>query len=229
MKILEFVKGFEEHNRLNPKLWDGENLKPEVKQALLKIAKEFKDFIDIDVPVIDLHITGGQVTYHYTEHSDLDLHLILDYDKIECDQEVKELLDSKRLLFKQKHDITVYGIPVEPGTENVNEPTVSSAWSLKTNSWVRQPKNYSGEIDEKEIKKQSLQWMKIINGVLRQNDLEKAQKCLKMLRKYRKSGLKQTGEYGVENLVYKTLRNNKTLEKLVNFIDSQSDQNLSIK
>jgi hypothetical protein len=228
MHIVEFIKGFDEHQKLNPKLWDGDDLKPEVKEALINIAQVFKDFIDIDVPVIDLQITGGQVTYHYTEHSDLDLHLILDYDQIECDQEVKELLDSKRLLFKQKHNINIYGIPVEPGTENVKEPTVSSAWSLKTDSWIRQPKNYSGKIDHKEIKKQSLQWMKIIDGVLTQNDLIMAQKVLKILRKYRKLGLKQTGEYGVENLVYKTLRNNKTLEKLVNFVDSKSDQNLSI-
>jgi hypothetical protein len=228
MRILEFIKGYEEHDRLNPKLWDGEQLRPEVKSTLLKIADKFREFIDLDVPVLDIHITGGQVTYHYTEKSDLDLHLIIDYDKIDCDREVEELLDSKRLLFKEKYHINIRGIPVEPGTEDQNRPTVSSAWSLKTDSWIREPKNYSGKINTKEVEKQSLQWSKIIGSVLNQNDPEMAQKVLKLLRKYRKIGLKQTGEYGVENLVYKTLRNTGTLEQLVKYVEQSVGNDLSI-
>jgi hypothetical protein len=226
--MIEFTKGYEEHDRLNPKLWDGNKLRPEVKVKLLKIANKFKEFIELDIPVIDIHITGGQVTYHYTEHSDLDLHLIIDYSEIDCDQEVEELLDTKRLLFKEKFQINIRGIPVEPGTEDVNRPTVSSAWSLKTNSWIREPKNYSGKIDHENIEKQYIYWDKLIRSVLSQNDIRSAQKVLKLLRKYRKIGLKQTGEYGVENLVYKSLRNSRTLEKLVKYIDSESDQDLSI-
>jgi hypothetical protein len=228
MRILEFIKGYEEHDRLNPKLWDGEQLRPEVKSTLLKIADKFREFIDLDVPVLDIHITGGQVTYHYTEKSDLDLHLIIDYDKIDCDREVEELLDSKRLLFKEKYHINIRGIPVEPGTEDQNRPTVSSAWSLKTDSWIREPKNYSGKINTEEVEKQSLQWSKIIGSVLNQNDPKMAQKVLKLLRKYRKIGLKQTGEYGVENLVYKTLRNTGTLEQLVKYVERSVGNNLSI-
>jgi hypothetical protein len=228
MRILEFIKGYEEHDRLNPKLWDGEQLRPEVKSTLLKVADKFREFIDLDVPVLDIHITGGQVTYHYTEKSDLDLHLIIDYDKIDCDREVEELLDSKRLLFKEKYHINIRGIPVEPGTEDQNRPTVSSAWSLKTDSWVREPKNYSGKINTEEVEKQSIQWQKIIRSVLNQNDPETAQKVLKLLRKYRKIGLKQTGEYGVENLVYKTLRNTGTLEQLVKYVERSVSSDLSI-
>lgn len=71
--------------------------------------------------------------------------------------------------------------------------------------------------------------MKLIDNVLDTNDLETAQKLLKMIRKYRKNGLKQTGEYGIENLVYKTLRNSKSLEKLQNFIDNNLDKKLSVK
>jgi len=229
MRIVEFIKGYEEHNQLNPKLWDGQSLRPEIKSKLLKIAQVFKEFIDLNVPVIDVHITGGQVSYHYTDLSDLDLHLIIDYNKIECDQEVEELLDTKRLLFKKQHNIELLGIPVEPGTEDVNRPTVSAAYSLKTDSWIRSPKNYSGKIDKKEIEKQSEYWGKIIRSILAKKDPEMAQKCLKMIRKYRKTGLKQTGEYGVENLVYKTLRNTGLIADLTDFVNDSQDQNLSIK
>jgi hypothetical protein len=228
MRMIEFTKGYEEHDQLNPKLWDDNQLRPEVKIKLLQIADKFREFIDLDIPVLDIHITGGQVTYHYTDQSDLDLHLIVDYSKIQCDQEVEELLDTKRLLFKEKFQINIRGIPVEPGTEDINRPTVSSAWSLKTDSWIREPKNYSGKIDHENVKTQYKYWDKLIGSVLEQNDLKSAQKVLKLLRKYRKSGLKHSGEYGVENLVYKSLRNSRVLAKLVNFIDSGDTRDLSI-
>lgn len=229
MRVFEFIKGYDKHQQLNPKLWDGDRLRPEIKDTLLKVATKFEEFIDLAIPVIDIQITGGQVTYHYTNQSDLDLHLIVDYDQIDCDQEVLELLDTKRLLFKQKHQINIRGIPVEPGTENVKQPTVSSAYSIKTDSWIRKPKNYSAQINDKEIALQAKKLMKLIDNVLDKNDLETAQKLLKMIRKYRKTGLKQTGEYGIENLVYKTLRNNKSIEKLQNFIDNNLDKKLSVK
>ena len=73
------------------------------------------------------------------------------------------------------------------------------------------------------------QWHRVIGSVLASNDLETARKTMGMLRKYRKLGLKQTGEYGVANLVYKTLRNSNIVEKLQNFIDSEHDRQLSLR
>lgn len=227
MRIIEFIQGYERHDKLNPKLWKGQNLDPQIRDTLLDIAQEFEQFIDLEVPVVDVLITGGQVSYHYTGQSDLDLHLVIDYDQIQCDQEVAELLDSKRLLFKQQHKINIKGIPVEPGTEDLNQPSVSAAYSLVKNQWIRKPKNYGDKIDDKSVKKQSLQWTKIIKAVLGQNDPETAEKCLKLLRKYRKIGLKMTGEYGTENLTYKTLRNQGLVQKLADRVADNLDKKLS--
>ena len=71
-------------------------------------------------------------------------------------------------------------------------------------------------------------WQKIIDASLTSKDIKTAKKTLDLLRNYRKLGLKQTGEYGVQNLVYKTLRNSKTLEKLITFIDDMHEKDLSI-
>jgi len=229
MRVFEFTKGYDEHQQLNPKLWDGDILRPEVKNTLLKIAKKFEEFVDLNIPVIDIQITGGQTTYHYTEHSDLDLHLIIDYDKVKCDQEVDELLDTKRLLFKEKHNISIRQIPVEPGTEDIRRPTVSSAYSIISDQWIRSPKNFSGQIDHEKIKKHTLAWIKLIDKILGEKDVESAKKLLKMIRKYRKIGLKTSGEYGVANLVYKSLRNANKVQKLSQFVDSADDQELTIQ
>ena len=69
------------HDELNPKLWDGLELKPEVKEKLNEIAEAFKEYLDIpEDAILDIRITGSSASYNYTEYSDLDLHLIIDYE-----------------------------------------------------------------------------------------------------------------------------------------------------
>jgi hypothetical protein len=85
MRILEFNLGFEEHDSINPLLWQGDELRPEVNLALLKIAKDFIEYIDVPFEVSDLVLTGSQLGYYYTEHSDLDLHIVVDFNTVKCD------------------------------------------------------------------------------------------------------------------------------------------------
>jgi hypothetical protein len=228
MRIVEFDLGFEPHDKLNPALWQGEDLLPDVKSALVKIAEDFKKYIDIPFDVEDLVITGGQVSYYYTKHSDLDLHLVVDFNSVDCDREAAELFDTKRLLYKNRYSITVKGIPVELYVEDERYPAVSSSYSLVSNDWLKRPTIQNDTIDLKEIERMSAVWQKIIDTSLASKDIKTAKKTLDLLRNYRKLGLKQTGEYGVQNLVYKTLRNSKTLEKLITFIDDMHEKDLSI-
>ncbi len=228
MRLVEFNLGYKENNELNPKLWQGGVLRPDVKSALIKIAQDFKNFIDVPLDVDDLQITGGQVSYFYTEHSDLDLHLIVDFDTVKCDREAAELFDAKRLLYKNRFDITVSGIPVELYVENKDYPAVTASYSLVKDQWIAEPKREVGPINKEDIIKLAKSWEKLIDAAIRKKDLKTAQKTLDLLRKYRKLGLKTTGEYGVPNLVYKTLRNSKNVEELTMFIDDMHDNNLSI-
>ena len=95
--------------------------------------------------------------------------------------------------------------------------------------WKVKPDRQPEEIDSDEIIRMSKIWQTVIGKAIESNDLETGRKVLKMLRNYRKLGLKQTGEYGIENLVYKTLRNSKIIEKLMKMIGDLHDQSLSIK
>ncbi len=79
MSIAEFTDPIDLNKELNPALWQGSNLRTDVRVALLKIAKSYYNFLDIDVPIIDILVTGSQANYNYTRHSDLDLHLIVPY------------------------------------------------------------------------------------------------------------------------------------------------------
>ena len=229
MRILELDLGFDEHNELNPLLWQGEELRPEVKMALLKIARDFVEYVEVPFKVEDLVLTGSQLGYYYTKHSDLDLHIIVDFNTVDCDREAAELFDTKRLLYKKQYDISIHGVPVEVYIEDSNFPAVSATYSLGDSGWKKKPDSQPQQIDREEIIRMSKIWSTVIGKAIESNDLETGRKVLKMLRNYRKLGLKQTGEYGIENLVYKTLRNSKIIEKLMKMIGDLHDQSLSIK
>ena len=229
MRILELDLGFEQHNELNPLLWQEEDLRPEVKMTLLKIAKDFVEYVEVPFEVKDLVLTGSQLGYYYTKHSDLDLHIIVDFDTVNCDREAAELFDTKRLLYKKQYDISIHGVPVEVYIEDSNFPAVSATYSLGKGGWKVKPDRQPEEIDSAKIIRMSKIWSTVIGKAIESNDLETGRKVLKMLRNYRKLGLKQTGEYGIENLVYKTLRNSKIIENLMKMIGDLHDQSLSIK
>jgi hypothetical protein len=229
MRILELDLGFEQHNELNPLLWQGEELQPEVKMALLKIARDFVEYVEVPFEVKDLVLTGSQLGYYYTKHSDLDLHIIVDFNTVNCDREAAELFDTKRLLYKKQYDISIHGVPVEVYIEDANFPAVSATYSLGQGGWKVKPDSQPQQINTEEIVRMSKIWSTVIGKAIESNDLETGRKVLKMLRNYRKLGLKHSGEYGIENLVYKTLRNSKIIEKLMKMIGDLHDQSLSIK
>lgn len=230
MHILEFDMGFQQHDQLNPKLWiNDDQLRDEVKTALIKIAKDFVDYVDIPFEVSDLVLTGSQLGYFYTEQSDLDLHLIVDFGTVDCDREAAELFDTKRLLYKKQYDINIRGIPVEVYIEDSRYPAVSATYSLGNSSWItRPPKVKPNAVDVKQIEKMTKIWSIVIDHAVKTNDLETARNTIKMLRNYRKLGLKLTGELGIENLVYKTLRNSKIIEQLMSMIGTLHNRSLSI-
>lgn len=228
MTILDFNLGFEPHSELNPRIWTGDKLHPDVESALIKIAQDFKKFIDVPFDVVDVRITGGQVSYFYTDHSDLDLHLIADFSSVDCDREAAELFDAKRLLYKEKYSITVNGIPVELYVEDLDHPAVSASYSIQSRSWITRPKKDLGPFDLDEIERLSIVWSEIIRHSLRSKNIKTARKTLDLLRKFRHLGLKIHGEYSTANLVYKTLRNSDLIRNLQNYIDSQHEKNLSV-
>ena len=62
------------HDKLNPKLWNGTKLRPEVREQLLKIAEDFLSELGVnDLDVNDITISGSNAAYSYTKYSDLEI------------------------------------------------------------------------------------------------------------------------------------------------------------
>jgi hypothetical protein len=224
------AKPVEYNTTLNPKLWDNDRLKGEVKGALMNIAEDFREFIGIDFDVVDVVITGGNVNYNYTSKSDIDLHLIADFSTVACDREVAELFDTKRLLYKRDHDIQINGIPVELYVEDQDHPAVSAGtFSIMNDQWLRKPNKNLPRYDQQVLEHWVDVWHTLIKRAMHTGDLQQCRKVLNLLRKYRKMGLgTKEGEFSIPNLVYKSLRNDDTLKGITILIDRLHDQELSI-
>lgn len=231
MKFNELADPIQHNPTLNPKLFRGEELRSEVRDALLRIAKDFKDYVDVPFEVLDVVITGSNVNYNYTAHSDLDLHLIADFDSVDCDREAAELFDAKRLLYEKEFDIKIYDIPVGLYVEDSRTPGASSGtYSVLNNAWIKTPSKEHPNYDLKEVEHLAGIWRKIITAAERSGDLQVARTVLNLLRKFRRLGLrKPAAEFSTENLVYKILRNDQTLANLTELVDLLHGKNLSIQ
>jgi hypothetical protein len=226
--MFEYTDPIDIHDELNPALWENDNLRTNVRVALLKIAKEFYAFLDINVTLLDLVVSGSQVNYNYTKHSDLDLHLIVPYSQVKCDVSVDKLFDAKRKLWAQQHDIKVAGVPVELYVEDVDNPPVSSSYSVIKGKWINRPDQSAVKYDKPEVKRVFAVWERAINGAIATGSLEMCRNIKDMLKMYRKAGLAQHGEFGVPNLVFKALRNDGQVGKLMDAIGKLHDRQMSI-
>ena len=215
---------------LNPVLWDNDRLKSEVRGALIRMAQDFKEYVGVPFRVLDVVITGGNVNYIYTPKSDIDLHLIADFDSVQCDREVAELFDTKRLLYKRDYDLSIHNVPVELYIEDHRMPAVSAgSYSVAKDQWISKPAKNMPQYNEEELAHWVTIWKKVLGHAVRTGDLQTCRKAVQLLRTYRKKGLATpAGEFSIPNLVYKSLRNDDTLKSITIFIDRLHDQELSI-
>ena len=140
--ISELKLTLQTHDKLNNKLWTSEaKLHPEVWTALNRIGKEWAEFANIPKKAIkDVIVTGGNANYNYTPYSDIDLHLVVDKEMIDCPAVLDDYLQSKKQLWALTHDITVKGQPVELYAQDYRDPfrKGQGIYSLESNRWLQE-------------------------------------------------------------------------------------------
>ena len=219
------------HDQLNPKLFYGQRLRPDVDEQLQVIARDFLSELGIqDLDVKDVTISGSNAAYSYTPHSDLDLHILVDLSQYSDDEVYQELFHAKKNLYNDSHDITINGIPVELYIQDANEPVVSlGEYSILQNKWIRLPSKRRSNLDQTATKQKYEKLSKVAEYALHTKDLGKLKKVLETIKRYRQAGLDLGGEFGPENLAYKVLRSQGVITKLYDLRDKLHSQRLSIE
>jgi hypothetical protein len=218
------------HPCLNRKIWGDEFMRPEVREDLLLIMEDFKDFLGVDdLYIVDVTVSGSMAAYTYTPHSDIDLHLVVRTPTNQTGL-YAELFDAKKSLYNLTRNIKVRGYDVELYVQNVHDEVKSMGiYSVLTDRWIDYPKRIRAEIDDLSVLSKvdvyTVRMMNAIDG----DDLAGAQQVWEDYRAMRKAGLEAGGELSPENLAFKILRTRGLSKKLYDRILELKDKQLSLE
>ena len=215
------------NKRLNPKIWDNGVLKPEVANKLAEIARAFEEFVGVELEIVDVTVTGSNANYTWTEHSDLDLHLIVPGTPSDG---ARELFNAKKALWSEQHNITVKGLPVECYVQGEAEEHHSTGvYSIAKNQWLVEPRKVKPKVDDAAVEAKKDSMIHDIETALLSKDLNILRKVKERIVKMRKAGLERAGEWSTENLVFKILRNLGLIDQISDKIRELEDQELSLE
>lgn len=229
---LEPIKSFYLKDELNPKLWNDFNLDDDVREQLLQIAQDFYESTDITADVVDIALCGSLCNYNWSEkYSDYDLHIIINHKDIDDNLELSEqLCDYAKKIWNSMHDITLKGYEVEVAIQDdgdfkkaMRSGRMGGSFSLLNDKWIKKPIKADFEPDEKMIESKAKSIMGKIDDIEEQVDEdnyssfeEKITKVWKKIKDLRKSGLEsESGEYSIGNLMFKLLRRNGYIGKIM--------------
>jgi predicted nucleotidyltransferase len=231
----KIVKSFKPKDHLSEQIFaDDSIMREDIQRALLKIANEFIEFLGIEFFIHDIVLTGSLANYNWSNFSDVDLHIMIDYEDTKYESEIlKEFFDAKKNIWNEKHDIKIKGYDVELYVQDVKEEHVSSGvYSVLHDEWVVKPGKMKPNIDDRKILEKGEEYAKKIDALVNNDNskdiLNKIETLRKKLKEFRQCGLESGGEYSYENLTFKLLRRNGYIEKLLNLKNKLTDKKLSI-
>lgn len=222
------------HNELNPKLWNDDKLKPQIRYKLLQFADTWAEFARIPPNLIqDIIMIGGNANYNYTAKSDIDVHIIIDRDKLGGNREmVDEYLQDKKVLWTLTHNIKILGYSIEPYAQDSHAqyPANQGVYSLKDDRWVQRPNRgkYDWQSDPA-LKKKVMFYVRLVNDMIKNKmDMDAFKDLKRKFYEMRGAAIAKGGEFSFENLVYKELRNRGVFDKMNKYEKSIKDQELSL-
>lgn len=238
----ELTEAIEKHDSLNSKLFTKEEvLKDKVRDKMLEIVDTFLADLKeqkIKIKVDDILLIGSNASYNYTKDSDIDLHIVANAKAVDYPAELGAAIYSAyRSLFNKSLDISLYDIPLELFVEIEDSARVSNGiYSVKKNKWVKKPvqediPEYNKDALDKLVDEWEEKCKKLIDDI-EADKLNDEKKVVKMLEdiyeKLRKKGVAK-GEYAIENLAFKELRNKGYLDQLKEYRNELTSKRLSLE
>ena len=232
-------ESFEMRDDLEPRIWKDKKLKQRVRKHLMKIAKDFIDGLPAPVKIKDVTLTGSLANYNWSNYSDVDLHIIVDF--LDVDENltlVKSFFDNARMRWNNTHNIQIRGYDVEIYVENVNEGHKSSGvYSIMNDEWIKAPKKFNTTIDFGAARRKAddIEFQVNITDNLMivgkyKQALKNVDRLKRKIKNMRRAGLESPKqEFSIENIAFKILRRNGILDLLQQLKTQAYDNMLNIK
>jgi len=216
------VKDLHLKDELSPKIWCDDSMDDEVRKVLLKNALEFIKYSKIDNQKFkDITVTGSMANYNYGKNSDIDVHILMNFDQISEDKEfVGEYFRNKKNLWNETYPAKIKGHDVELYIQDISEPhTSTGVYSLMNNEWLTKPIKKMIAIDTVNVQLKAAHIMNAIDDLKETHNnvdvVGKVDSLMEKIKLMREDGLSKEGEFSTENIVFKVLRNNGYLKDLV--------------
>ena len=200
---------FEVHETLNPKLWSSDNkLLDDVKVKIVEIIEQFISTCDIPINMVDAHLVGSNASYNYTQYSDLDVHIISNFDLVDAPKEILQVLyNALKAKFNADYDISIRGIDVEIYVEDIRSTAISNGvYSLYEDRWIRFPKKLT-DVPQVEIEPEFSEWKEKFQTAINSGNSDSIVNVINDIYILRKNSLDSEGEYGKGNQIFKEIRN----------------------
>jgi predicted nucleotidyltransferase len=238
MDLKPVLQSFTNRDELYPKFWNGDKLNPQVRKILLNVASKFiGDWkLPKKIKIHDIRLTGSMAAYNWSKYSDLDLHVIVDFGELNKDTElVERFFHLMKSNWNDKHNIDIGGHEIEVYVEDDNEGHIATGlYSVMDDKWVKKPTNTDDSFDEDDVITKFKYYRELYNILQRKfkkgkyGDVVRNINWLKnKIGKMRQSGLEQAGQFSTENLVFKTLRRTKLLDRFDQLLVQATDKTLS--
>ncbi len=216
---------------LNSKIWDNFDLDSEVRKSLLTISQDFFVDIEINAEILDVVLCGSLCNYTWSEkYSDYDVHVIIKFSSVDDNVElVEKLLDFAKKKWNYENDIFISGYEVEIAVQDIGDlkqaiesGRMGGVFSLLKNKWIKKPEKIEFVPDEERIREKGSTIMSIvdqleedINDIGYEKFTDKLKSVWKKIKALRLSGLEEGGEFGFGNLMFKFLRRNGYIQKIM--------------
>ena len=227
------LSSFKKKHELVPTIWKEDGmLDSRIRLKLLDIADDFWEFVNLKwVEPKGIILTGSICNFNWSQYSDIDLHIVVDFDEIDEKTEfVENYLSSKKNDWNNEHSgLEIMGYKVELYVQNLGEmPQSGGIYDLEENDWIQKPNPNdikSIGLNKFSIKDKAAKIMTIIDdmydALVSTDDSHKvevmgddASYLWKKIKDMRKNSLDKHGESGSGNIVYKILRRTGYLERL---------------
>ena len=194
------LKEYQTHSELNPAIWKDGELLPKLRDGFMKIAEKFYEFLKVDTALLDVILIGSNANYNWTKYSDIDLHVVINYMDVSDNLHMtKNYLHLQKALWNHEYPLKYKGINIELYAQDMNED-LHALVSIDDSLIHMKAEPFEYEIAN-----------------LKQNDPElenRIREILLRLRNLRQAGLEAEGEYSIENLAFKYLRNKGLIDRL---------------
>lgn len=235
----DVMDSFTIKDKLNPEIWNHFKLEPRVRFKLIKIAKNFLQDLELDktIKIKDIYFTGSLSNFNWSKYSDIDLHIVLDFNQFGLDPKmVERFFYAQKSIWNQEHNITVFDYPVELYVQDKNHKlTATAIFSVLNNRWILKPKHNEFKIDKSAIKSKADKIIYTLKDIRQdykdkayQTVVDKVKKVKAKIKQMRMAGLERGGEFSLENLVFKVLRRTPFMDVLDSFKSKSYDSLMSV-